>query len=245
VFPIMAAFMAAGVVLTLLIEEAETTPVIPASLKAAMIEPFREFFGRHGLRSALAVLGFMLLYKLGDNMATALATPFYIDLGFSLSEIGWIAKNAALWPSIIGGIAGGFIIVRIGINRALWAFGVVQLATIFGFVWLAQAGADPWLLAGVIAAEYLGVGLGTAASVAFIARETARTAVATQFALFTAIAALPRVLASSVSGLIVDSIGWMDFFLLCALLAVPGMLLLHWVAPWRVREPPLPSGTAG
>lgn len=236
VFPIMAAFMGAGVVLTLLIREAETDPVVPASLAAAIVEPFREFFGRHGLRSAVAVLAFMLLYKLGDNMATALATPFYIDLGFSLTEIGWIAKNAALWPSIIGGIAGGLIIVKIGINKALWAFGVVQLATIFGFAWLAGVGADPWLLAGVIGAEYLGVGLGTAASVAFIARETARTSVATQFALFTAIAALPRVVASSVSGLIVDEIGWVDFFYLCATMAVPGMVLLHWVAPWNTRE---------
>ena len=115
----------------------------------------------------------------------------------------------------------------------LWVFGCVQLATIFGFVWLSQVGAVPWVLAIVIGAEYLGVGLGTAASVAFIARETARTAVATQLALFTALAALPRVLASSVSGLIVDTIGWTQFFYLCAILAVPGMVLLYWVAPFN------------
>ena len=245
VFPIMAAFMGLGIVLTVLVKEAEETPVLPVSLKAAMVEPFREFFTRHGLRPALAVLAFMLLYKLGDNMATALATPFYIDLGFSLAEIGWIAKNAALWPSIIGGILGGLLIVKIGINRALWAFGLVQLATIFGFVWLAETGADPWVLATVISAEYLGVGLGTAASVAFIARETSRTAVATQFALFTAIAALPRVLTSSVSGLVVDSIGWTDYFYVCAVLALPGLALLHWVAPWRATPDVQPTGTGG
>ena len=96
-----------------------------------------------------------------------------------------------------------------------------------------MVGAVPWVLAVVIGAEYLGVGLGTAASVAFIARETAKTAVATQLALFTALAALPRVLASSVSGLIVDSIGWTQFFYLCAVLAIPGMLLLYWVAPFN------------
>ena len=163
----------------------------------------------------------------------------------SLAEIGWIAKNAALWPSIIGGILGGLLIVKIGINRALWAFGLVQLATIFGFVWLAETGADPWVLATVISAEYLGVGLGTAASVAFIARETSRTAVATQFALFTAIAALPRVLTSSVSGLVVDSIGWTDYFYVCAVLALPGLALLHWVAPWRATPDVQPTGTGG
>jgi len=230
--------------MTLLVDEANSNPQLPGSLKEAALEPFREFFSRHGLRSALAVLAFMFLYKLGDNMATALATPFYIDLGFSTVQIGLIAKNAALWPSIIGGVLGGLVIVKIGINRGLWVFGFVQLATIFGFVILSRAGADPWILALVIGAEYLGVGLGTAASVAFIARETSRRAVATQFALFTALAALPRVLASSVSGLIVDSIGWTDFFYLCALLAVPGMVLLAWVAPFNAptdaRERPLP-----
>jgi len=239
VFPIMAAFMVVGVVLTLVVNEANAEPEIPGSLREAVVEPFREFFTRHGARSALAVLAFMFLYKLGDNMATALATPFYIDLGFSTVQIGLIAKNAALWPSIIGGILGGLLIVKIGINRGLWIFGFVQLATIFGFVVLSRAGADPWVLAAVISAEYLGVGLGTAASVAYIARETSRRAVATQFALFTALAALPRVLASSVSGLIVDSIGWTSFFYLCALLAVPGMLLLFWVAPFKA-----PSGAA-
>jgi PAT family beta-lactamase induction signal transducer AmpG len=233
IFPIMALFMLAGVVLTLLISEAELAPELPGSLKSAITEPFREFFSRRGVGSAVAVLAFMFFYKLGDNMATVLATPFYIDLGFTTTQIGLIAKNAALWPSIAGGILGGLVIVKIGINRGLWVFGFVQLASIFGYVWLSGVGSDPWVLAIVIGAEYLGVGLGTAASVAFIARETSKTAVATQFALFTALAALPRVLASSVSGLIVDTIGWTDFFYLCALLAIPGMVLLYWVAPFN------------
>jgi len=233
VFPIMAAFMLVGVILTLLIKEAQDKPHVPISLKAAITEPFVEFFGRRGYRAAVAVLAFMFFYKLGDNMATALATPFYLDMGFTPTQIGVIAKNAALWPSIIGGILGGLMIVKIGINRGLWVFGVVQLATIFGFVWMSLTPGNPWVLAIVIAAEYLGVGLGTAASVAFIARESSRVAVATQLALFTALAALPRVLASSVSGLLVDQIGWTSFFYLCALLALPGMMLLHWVAPFN------------
>ncbi len=233
VFPVMAVFMLVGVGLTLAVKEADEAPPVPVSLAAAVKEPFVEFFGRHGYRAALAVLAFLFLYKLGDNMATALATPFYIDMGFSTVQIGLIAKNAALWPSIIGGLLGGALIVRIGINRALWLFGVVQLVTIFGFVWLSRAGSDPWVLAIVISGEYLGVGLGTAASVAYIARETSRRAVATQFALFTALAALPRVLASSTSGLIVDAIGWTSFFYLCAALALPGMMLLAWVAPFN------------
>ncbi len=234
-FTIMAAFMGVGIVLSLLVKEPVSLSQ-PQTLREAVVVPFREFFQRRGVRHALSILAFLFLYKLGDNMATALATPFYLDMGFTASQIGIVAKNAALWPAIIGGMLGALIIVKIGINRALWVFGVVQLLTILGFVWLSMVGADLVVLAVVIAAEYLGVGLGTAASVAFIARETSRLAVATQFAMLTAVAALPRTVASSFSGLIIDNIGYTDFFYLCALLALPGMALLVWVAPWNTNE---------
>jgi PAT family beta-lactamase induction signal transducer AmpG len=126
--------------------------------------------------------------------------------------------------------------IRLGINRGLWLFGVVQVISILGFAVLANAGAVLWLLAVVISFEYLGVGLGTAAFTAFIARETSRVYAATQFALFTALAALPRTFANASTGWIVEHIGWVDFFLLCAVLAIPGMLLLFWVAPWNERR---------
>lgn len=232
-FTVMAAFMGVGVLLTLLINEPKSLASPPKNLWQATYLPFQEFFQRRSIGPALAVLAFMVLYKLGDNMATALSTPFYIDAKFTPQEIAIIAKNAAFWPAIIGGFLGAVAIFKIGINRALWVFGVFQLITIFGFVWLSQAGNDPWVLAIVIAGEYLGAGLGTSAYVAFIARETSRMAVATQLALFTALASLPRVVSSSFSGLIVDKIGWTDFFYLSALLAVPGMILLFWVAPWN------------
>jgi MFS transporter, PAT family, beta-lactamase induction signal transducer AmpG len=177
-----------------------------------------------------------VLYKLGDNMATALATPFYLDLGFSKTEIGLVAKHAALWPAIFGGLVGGVLMIRLGINRALWLFGLVQLLSILGFAYLASQGAILWLLAAVIGFEYLGVGLGTAAFTAFIARESSKTFAATQFALFTALAALPRSLANATTGVLVETVGWVEFFLLCAVLAMPGMLLLFWVAPWGASD---------
>ena len=105
--------------------------------------------------------------------------------------------------------------------------------SILGFALLASSGAVLWLLAVVIGFEYLGVGLGTAAFTAFIARETSRTYAATQFALFTALAAVPRTFANASTGIIVDLVGWVNFFLICAMLAIPGMLLLLWVAPWN------------
>lgn len=236
VFMITAAFMLSGIALTLSIKEPVAPNNHPSNLQSAVVEPFKEFFNRQGVQQALLILAFMLLYKLGDSMATALATPFYLDMGFSKSEIGYIAKNAALWPMIIGGILGGLLMLKIGINRALWLFGLVQIVSILGFALLARVGEGLWLLALVISFEYLGVGLGTAAFVAFIARTTNPTFAATQFALFTAITAVPRTVASSATGIIVEGIGWENFFYLCTVLAIPGMLLLLKVAPWNNAE---------
>jgi PAT family beta-lactamase induction signal transducer AmpG len=232
VFMITGTYMLIGVGLSLAISEAIATPKAPRTLREAVVEPFREFITRVNWSGALLILSFMFLYKLGDSMATALSTPFYIDLGFSLTEIGVVAKNAALWPAIVGGLAGGLLMIKIGINRALWLFGVVQLITILGFALLAYVGNNIWVLVLVIGMEYLGVGLGTAAFTAYIAQTTNPAYAATQFALFTAIAVVPRTISSAVSGLIVEQVGWFQFFLLCTVLAIPGMLLLFKVAPW-------------
>ena len=233
VFVVVASFMGVGLLMTLSIEEAIAEPSPPRSLREAVVEPFREFVQRKGVGAAALVLAFLFLYKLGDNMATALSTPFYVDLGFSLTQIGSIAKFASLLAVIVGGLVGGVMMIRMGINRALWVFGGVQVASILGFVLLAEIGADPWMLGTVVALEYLGVGLGTAAFTAFIARTTNPVFAATQFALFTALTAVPRTLANSATGLIVEHVGWTTFFLLCTALAIPGMLLLFPVAPWN------------
>ena len=151
-----------------------------------------------------------------------------------MTEIGWVAKHAALWPSIAGGLLGGLWMLKLGINRALWIFGIIQMTSIPGFALLASIGPELWLLAGVISFEYLGVGLGTAALTAFIARESSKTFAATQFALFTALTAIPRSLANASTGWLVEELGWVVFFMLCTVLALPGLTLLRWVAPWRL-----------
>lgn len=238
VFVVVAAFMGLGLVMTLLISEAIKDPSPPKTLREAVIEPFREFAHRQGLGSAALILGFLFFYKLGDNMATALSTPFYIDLGFSLTQIGSIAKVASLVAVIVGGVIGGIVMVKLSINRALWLFGVVQIASILGFAWLAEVGANPWVLGTVVAFEYLGVGLGAAALVAYMARMTSLVFAATQFALFSALASVPRIFANAVTGVIVERIGWTSFFLLCTMLAIPGMLLLFKVAPWNESSAP-------
>ncbi|MFA6015292.1 MAG: AmpG family muropeptide MFS transporter [Gallionellaceae bacterium] len=242
VFIITAMFMLPGLLMTLVVKE-PLNVIVPKSLRDAVVEPFREFIQRKGWHSALFILIFIFFYKLGDSMCTALATPFYMDMGFSKTQIGLIAKNAGLWPAVIGGLLGGLWMVKIGINRALWLFGVVQLVSIFGFAWLAGVGHHAEItsleltqLAFVIGLEALGVGLGTAAFVAFIARSTHPAYTATQFALFTSLAAMPRTFANAATGWLVEMLGWMGFFLLCALLAIPGMLLLLKVAPWQEEK---------
>jgi PAT family beta-lactamase induction signal transducer AmpG len=233
VFIIVALFMTVGIAMTLVIDEAIKEPSPPRSLKESIIEPFREFIGRAGIGSALLVLAFLFFYKLGDNMATALQTPFFHDVGFSGTQIGTIAKMVGTTAAIVGGLIGGLIMVKVSINRALWMFGFVQIASILGFALLSVVGANPWMLAFAMAFEYLGVGLGTAALTAFMAKSTNVAFAATQFALFTALISVPRVLASATTGLIVERTGWTGFFLICTVLAIPGMLLLFKVAPWN------------
>lgn len=234
VFLITALFMLPGIVMTLLVQEPALKQGAPKTLKQAVVEPFHEFISRNGLNTALLILAFIFLYKLGDSMAVALATPFYLDMGFSKTEIGLVAKNAGLWASVAGGILGGVWMIKLGINRALWIFGAVQMLAILGFAWLALAGHNLWVLALVIGFEAFGVGLGTAAFVAYIAQTTHPLYTATQFALFTSLAAVPRTVANAATGFLVESLGWFNFYMLCFLLAIPGMLLLVKIAPWSL-----------
>lgn len=236
VFFITALFMLLGVAMTLFVSEPELKNGAPKTLRAAVVEPFQEFIGRNGLKSAVLILCFIFFYKLGDSMATALATPFYLDMGFSKTEIGLIAKNAGLWPSVVGGLLGGIWMVKLGINRALWIFGLVQMIAILGFAWLALVGHSLLWLGVVIGIEALGVGLGTAAFVAFIAHATHPLYTATQFALFTSLAAVPRTFANAATGYLVEWFGWVAFFLFCFVIAIPGMLLLFKIAPWNGRQ---------
>jgi MFS transporter, PAT family, beta-lactamase induction signal transducer AmpG len=242
VFIVTALFMLPGIANTLLVSEPALARPAPRTLAEAVIEPFHEFITRSGWKQALLVVAFIFFYKLGDSMATALATPFYLDLGFSLSDIGLIAKNVGLWASVVGGLVGGIWMLKIGINRGLWLFGLIQVVSILGFAWLAYLNEpDRTMLALVIAFEALGVGLGAAAFVAFIARATDPRYTATQFALFTGLASVPSTLVNATTGWIVEQTGWFTFFLLCTALALPGMALLLRVAPWNERTTPAPG----
>lgn len=234
VFWIVAAFMLPGLICTLIAPEPTVYGAPPRNMREAIIEPFREFVKRDGFKQAAVIVGFILLYKIGDSMATALATKFYLDIGFSTTQIGLAANATGLWASLAGGVVGGLWMVKLGINRALWVFGVLQAVAILGFAWLAQVGANQFLLAGVIGFEsFASLGLGAAALVAFISRSTDPRYTATQYALFSSLAAVPRTFMNSITGFIVAETGWFVFFIICFVLAIPAMLMLPKIAPWN------------
>ncbi|MEM7081525.1 MAG: AmpG family muropeptide MFS transporter [Pseudomonadota bacterium] len=243
---IVAAFMLVGVLTTLVCDEPEHSGKAPDNLLDAIVEPFVEFFSKsRNLSKAGAILLFMMLYKLGDNMAVALETPFFIDMGYSLTEIGAVAKACKLWAAVVGSIIGGVMMIKLGINRALWVFGVAQIVSILGYAWLASLqGQDSFVLFGTsmsmlvplgaaVSLEYLGVGLGQVALIAFMARLCNTEFTATQFALLSSLAAVPRTLASASTGFLIEAMGYEKFFLLCFACAIPGMLMLFIVAPWN------------
>lgn len=228
VYRLMAASMLVGFITTLLAREPEVPAGAPRTLKSAVIDPFVEYFRRDG---ALWILAFILLYKIGDTMASAITTPFYLDLGFTKTEIGAVVKLFGFWATLLGGFFGGVLILRVGIQRALWRFGLLQMASTAGFVALAHIGHNISALTAVIAAENLTGGMGTAAFVAYMGSLTNRRFTATQYALLSSLMGVPRVLASAPTGLMAESMGWSGFYIFCTLAALPGLWLL-----WRMRE---------
>jgi PAT family beta-lactamase induction signal transducer AmpG len=222
--------MLPGIITTLLTPEPEINVGTPRTLKEAVVDPLVEYFSRRG---ALWILAFILLYKIGDTMASAMTTPFYLDMGFSKSEIGAVVKLFGFWATVTGGLAGGIMMIRLGINRSLWIFGFLQALSTACFALLASVGYSIPLLSGVIAFENLSGGMGTAAYAAFMASITNKRFTATQYALLTSLMGVPRVLASAPTGFLAKNLGWETFFIFCALIAIPGMLLLLKFAPWN------------
>ena len=230
VYFIMAACMLPGVVTTLLTPEPDVAVGTPQTLRDAVVNPLVEYFSRP---SAIWILVFILLYKIGDTMASAITTPFYLEIGFSKTEIGAVVKFFGTGATLVGAFLGGILMLRLGINRSLWVFGVLQALSTACFAVLARVGHSIPMLSGVIAFENLSSGMGTAAFVAFMASITNKKFTATQLALLTSLIGIPRALASSITGFMAQGIGWEGFFVFCTLAALPGMLLLVKFAPWN------------
>jgi len=232
---VVAGFMLLGIGASIAMPEPEANAP-PRTFRAAVIEPFTEFFQRDGAATALSILAFMLLYKLGDSMATSLITPFYLDVGFTKTDIGTVAKVASLWSFIAGAAVATAMLGKFGVNRSLWLAGVIQMITILGFAALSEIGVNRTALFFVVSGEYLGVGLGTCVFVTYIGHRVSQSHTATQFALLTSIGAIPRTFVNASTGFIVEGVGWTTFFLVCTVCAIPGMVMLKWVAPWNQKR---------
>ncbi|MDO9262733.1 MAG: AmpG family muropeptide MFS transporter [Desulfosalsimonadaceae bacterium] len=223
VYLLMACCLVPGILTTLFAPEPEIVGTPPASMRAAVLEPLMEYFQRDG---AVWILAFILMYKIGDAMASAMTMPFYLDMGFSPSEIGVVVKIFGFWATIAGALIGGVMTLKIGMYASLWVFGVFQALSTACFALLVQAGQSIPALACVIGFENLTSGMGTVAFVAFMAMMTDRRFTATQYALLSSLMGIPRVIASAPTGYAVKLLGWEPFFIVCALMAIPGLLIL-------------------
>jgi PAT family beta-lactamase induction signal transducer AmpG len=233
VYMVMAGCLLPGVITTLLAPEPINPAGTPGSMREAVLDPLTDYFSRP---NALWILAFILFYKIGDTMASAMTTPFYLDIGFSKTQIGAVVKLFGFWATVTGSLLGGVMMFRLGIYRALWIFGVLQAASTACFAVLARIGPSVPALSAVIGFENLSGGMGTAAYAAFMASITNKKFTATQYALLTSLMGVPRVVASAPTGFLAKTMGWEGFFIACTLIAAPGMLLLLKFAPWDARD---------
>jgi PAT family beta-lactamase induction signal transducer AmpG len=233
VYLLMAGLVSIGILTTVLCPEPEIEVSLPTNIWQAFLHPLVEFLRRD---RALLILLFILFYKLGDTMAGGLTTNFYMGIGYSKTEIAAIAKTFGIFSAIAGGLTGGVIMLRIGMNRALWIFGVLQAVVILLFAGLANVPHNNIFLATVIFSEDFAMGMATTAFTAYIASQTDKSYTAMQYALLTSLMGVPRTIISAPMGIVAAHLGWTQYFIFCTLCAIPGMVLLAFVVPWKTDK---------
>jgi MFS transporter, PAT family, beta-lactamase induction signal transducer AmpG len=234
VYLLLSVGMGIGIIATLFAPEPkEISP--PDSLTAAVILPFREFIQRQGVVQAILTLLFIVLYKLGDSFVNNMSTPFLLQTGFTQTDIGALQGGMGLIATIVGTLAGGAFLSKIGLNRSLWVFGALQAVSNLAYLVLAQAGKNYQVLVLTINIENFCAGLGTAAFVAFLMNMCNQRYSATQYALLSSFMAVSRDILVAPAGSLAKSTGWPLFFIISIFAAVPGLLLLPLFAPWNPK----------
>lgn len=226
VYQILALAMATGIIATLLAPDPVTPPGSVRTLREAVVVPIVEFFTRHGVRFALLSLFFVLMFKFGDSIATSITTPYFLDVGFTKTQIAEVAKFFGLIATIVGGILGGWIVFRVGIYKALWICGVLQGISTLVPIILLYTGPSVVALAFAVSSENLIIGMGTSAYAAFLGSLCDKRFSASQYALLSSLMSLPRTLFAGGAGAVADVFGYQRFFIFCACAAVPGLALL-------------------
>ncbi|MDA8122015.1 MAG: AmpG family muropeptide MFS transporter [Deltaproteobacteria bacterium] len=237
VYLLMAGSLLVGVAASLLAPEPRLKQRPPATLKEAVVEPFVEFLSRRG---AVGILLFIILYKLDVVMAMALNTPFLLELGFTKTDIGAVTKGVGMAATIVGTLVGGAVVARTGMKTSLWLFGILQSVSTLSFIALARLGHHYPMMVTAIGLENLCSGMGTAAYAAFLMSLCDKRFTATQYALLTSLMALTRVIIGAPTGYIAKTFGWEQYFVISALSAIPGLILLlryrHWTMPAVARD---------
>jgi MFS transporter, PAT family, beta-lactamase induction signal transducer AmpG len=215
-------------------EPEEKSPA-PASLRDAVWQPFLGFLARH---RALEILAFVLLYKFSDQLTQALTRPFLIDMGYNADHRGIALATVGLVATIVGALVGGWITTLVGLGHSLWAFGFLQIFSNLGYYFVSLPGRPVLpLMYGATSFELFTSGLGTGAFSVLLLRMTQKRFSATQYALFSSLFALPRLLAGPIAGVAVDAMGWSWFYLSTLVMGIPGLVMLARFVPIGKREP--------
>jgi PAT family beta-lactamase induction signal transducer AmpG len=230
---LMAALMALGLAGTLMAEEPDLDHP-PRTLTEAVVKPFAVFLKRRG---AWAALAFLVLYKIGDQLATSLTWPYFLDRGFSLSAVAVLSKGVGIPALVAGGFLSGWWMSKWPLRKGLLVCGLFQIASTLSLLLPICLGAKLPVLGVSIALENIGYGMGVTVFMTFMMRLCDRHYTATQFALFTSLTALSRSVLAAPAGLVVKHEGWAFFFGgVCAVAAIPGLLMLLWWDRWGVAE---------
>ncbi len=236
----LSVLMLIGIITTFLVPEPKVKNK-PITFSEAVVQPFIEFLSRDG---AIMILLFILLYKIGDNMAGAMNIPFILKMNFTKAEYFVLVKGIGM-AGLFGGVfVGGAIMIRLGLAKSLWIFGILQAISTAFFALLIIIDHDTqiWILyrnhilGAIVGFELFATGLGQAAYATYMAKQTNKKFTATQYALLTSLMAVPGIFAASITGFIVEFVGWSNFYYICALIAIPGMLLLFKLAPWNATN---------
>jgi MFS transporter, PAT family, beta-lactamase induction signal transducer AmpG len=234
---ILSTLILVGIVTTFLAPEPVLNDAAPKSIAEAVILPFAEFFQRTGIFRALLVLLFIVVYKYSDSLAGSMTTPFLLQAGFSETEVGAVFLGAGVIATIVGVLAGGAVIGKVGINRSLWIFVVVQGLSNLTYYVLSLAEKNHALMVTAVVTENFGLGLVTAAMTAFLMSMCNKRFTATQFALLSSLMAASRDILVAPGGKIAESLGWPSFFIVTVAMAIPPLVLLPFIAPWSLEVP--------
>ncbi len=238
VYIVMALLMLPGMIATWRAPEPVLLDRPPQTLVDAVVLPFRDFFQRAGPFLGAAVLLFIILFKLPDYLGASMRAPFLIQTGFSETEIGAILGGIGLGATIFGALFGGAVVAKLGINRSLWIFGLLQAASNLMYYFQAEVGKNNSFLVVTMVVENFCTGLVTAGFVAFLMSLCSVRFSATQYALLSSLMSASRDIVVAPFGRVAESVGWSNYFLITLAAALPGLLLLPLFAPWN-RESPL------